>query len=58
MGQAKKRGTFEQRKALAIERKNELDALRERVMAASKSGRTVSKSTLVAVAMALAAAGA
>lgn len=58
MGQAKQRGSFEQRKAKAVHRKMELDALRERVMAASRSGRTVRASTLAAVAMALAATGA
>ena len=54
MGQAKQRGTFEQRKAAAIERKAELDALRERVMSASKRGTKVRTSTLIAAAMAMA----
>lgn len=54
MGQAKQRGSYEQRKAAAIERKAELDALRERVMAASKRGTKVRTSSLIAAAMALA----
>lgn len=54
MGQAKQRGTYEQRKAAAIERKAELDALRERVMSASKRGVKVRTSILIAAAMALA----
>ena len=54
MGQAKQRGTFEQRKAAAIERKAELDALRERVTSASNRGTKVRTSSLIAAAMALA----
>jgi len=58
MGQAKQRGSYEQRKAAAIERKAELDALRERVMSASKRGTKVRTSSLIAVAMALSTVGA
>jgi len=54
MGQAKQRGTYAQRKADALERKADLDALRERVMSASKRGAKVRTSTLIATAMALA----
>ena len=54
MGQAKQRGTYEQRKAAALERRAELDALKERVMSASKRGVKVRTSTLIAAAMAMA----
>jgi hypothetical protein len=54
MGQAKQRGTYEQRKTAALERRTELDALKERVMSASKRGVKVRTSTLIAAAMAMA----
>jgi len=54
MGQAKQRGTYEQRKVAALWRRAELDALRERVMSASTRGAKVRTSTLIAVAMAMA----
>ena len=54
MGQAKQRGTYAQRKATALERKSGLDALKERVISASKRGAKVRTSTLIAAAMALA----